>query len=134
MPAVLKMGAAEIWNEYRKPLLAALGVSVLVWGFLLLAVVAGGLPAANRLLPPAPPVTVPFDTKLQTGSEDLPLELLAKQGGLWDPEQIHLSLAGEFQMHCSAKFTRCAITSLGRRMYIPQMPCLFLNWEAKTRF
>ena len=122
------MGAAEIWKEYRKPLLAALGVSVLVWGFLLLAVVAGGLPAANRLLPPAPPVTVPFDTQLQTGSEDVPLELLAKQGGLWDPEQIHLSLAGEFQMHCFAKLKRCA-----KHMYIPQTSCLFpLNWEART--
>ena len=37
---------------------------------------------------------MPFDTHLQTGSEDLPLDHLPKQGGLYEPEQIHLAFAG----------------------------------------
>ena len=42
------------------------------------------------------PTTVPFDARLHTGSKDLPLDSLAKHGGLFEPEQIHLALAGTF--------------------------------------
>lgn len=44
---------------------------------------------------PGPPVTVPFDSRLQTGSDDLPLSQLSRKGGTWDPEQIHIAIAGE---------------------------------------
>jgi len=45
--------------------------------------------------PPGPPVTVPFDQKLRTGSDDIPLDQLAKKGGQFEPEQIHLGFAGQ---------------------------------------
>lgn len=88
------MCASETRQEYRKPILIAVGVSILVWGLLLLAVVISGEAGVHRR-PPAPPVTVPFDVRLHTGSDDLPLEQLSRKGGLWDPEQIHLALAGK---------------------------------------
>ena len=43
---------------------------------------------------PGAPTTVPFDTNLRMGSDDLPLDYLAKKGGLFEPEQIHLAYAG----------------------------------------
>lgn len=88
------MTGSEACQEHR--VFIAIGVSVFVWIALLIAAIATEERGSSSLRPPAPPVTVPFDNRLRTGSDDLPLEQLARQGGAWDPEQIHLAVAGKF--------------------------------------
>lgn len=88
----------------RRSFIIALGISLVVALGLLISV---ELTLEDQpKLPPSPPVTVPFDTRLRTGSDDLPLEQLARQGGLWDPEQIHLALAGWLYIPCLAGMLR----------------------------
>ena len=71
---------------------SVLVTAVVAWIVVTVAVLRHRLSLPDPL--PGPPVTVPFDSRLQTGSEDIPLEALAKTVGLYEPEQIHLAIAG----------------------------------------
>ena len=85
----------SLWRRYQKSLVIGL-VAVTVVCVCVLGVLAfKGSPTPGF----APPVTVPFDTTLATGSEDLLLDeapLARRSDNEDDPDQIHLALAGEY--------------------------------------
>ena len=74
---------------FRRTIGAIATSACLAWVIVTMAALRRPLPALI-----GPPVTVPFDTRLSTGSDDIPLSELSRRGGSWDPEQIHLALAG----------------------------------------
>lgn len=94
------MAEADSWKQQLKgPGALSLAIAAGVWIVLLLVVLlgGGGRNASGLARPvPAPPITRPFDHRLQTGSDDLPLDhpRLQRTAAQYEPEQIHLALAG----------------------------------------
>ena len=92
----------DSWKQQLKgPAPLSLAIAAVVWGALLLFVLFGEdsteLASHGLGLPvPAPPVTKPFNRRLATGSEDLPLDdaRIRRTAATYEPEQIHIALAG----------------------------------------
>ena len=84
-------------QQLRGPGPLALALAAGAWIVLLLVVLFSDRTPSGLAKPvPSPPVTQPFDSRLQTGSEDLPLDhpRVRRTASEYEPEQIHITLAG----------------------------------------
>lgn len=99
----------DSWKQQlRGPAPLGLAIAGTVWVILLLLVLFGEdarqlAASSTSMQVPAAPVTRPFDTRLATGSADLPLDdpRLQRTAATYEPEQISLALAGHQSMFVS---------------------------------
>ena len=91
----------DSWKQQLKgPAPFSLAIAAGVWAILLLVVLFGD---SSLDMPASAPVTRRFDTRLATGSADLPLDdpRIERRAGTYEPEQIHIALAGPQAMAVS---------------------------------
>ena len=81
----------SLWREWRKPVAVSLvAVAALV------VLVSLMVKSLANISGSYAPITIPFDTSLSLGSDDLPIDEapLARRAGEFEPDQIHIGIAG----------------------------------------